>query len=194
MEIVSPFMLDYIQGEEWTGKEGLRDDGLYYSYPDPVGNDTIGPGIKNINNLQGLTRDQLMSEFQQQVQSRLNDVIAIVNPTICNELSTPQKTALVSWYYNTGRKNSDFWKYVNSKDWTGLDNFWRNNYETADGVYIEGLDERRNSEADLFKSKAVGYIEMTKKFIFRNPIPFIGISAALVGVGLYLVFSNSKSK
>ncbi len=192
METASQFMLDYIQGWEWSGKEGLK-NGLYYSYPDPVGIDTIGPGIKNIRGLQGLTYDQVMSEFGVKVQSALNDVISVVNPEIWNSLSDPQKTALVSWYYNTGRKNSDLWKYLNSEDWQNLDNFWRTNYDTAEGIPLEGLTERRNSEADMFKSKSTGYIEMTKKFILRNPIPFIALSVGLLGIGFYLIFT-SKSK
>ncbi len=39
---------------------------------------------------------------------------------------------------------------------------------------------------------STGVAITTKKFILRNPIPFIAVSAVLVGMGLYLMFGDKK--
>ena len=130
---------------------GKKSDGLYYSYPDSAGYDTIGIGHLNIENLQGLTAEKIRDLFKKDLTFAFVKIKTMIKNDVWNDLSGNQIGALLSFQFNTGASGSQLYQLINQRKWNDADVFWRNHYITSKGVFYQGLQNRRNKEADTFK-------------------------------------------
>jgi len=72
MLVVTDFVRNYIENLEWTGKEGYDSfTGLFYSYDDGAGLDTIGVGHLNVEQFQALNKEAIYSLFERDLQQRI---------------------------------------------------------------------------------------------------------------------------
>lgn len=144
----------FIENFEWNGRNGKAADGLFYSYDDGAGIDTIGVGHRNdYDNYQGITETAVRELFKRDVVSAYDRAVNYLGQDIVSGLSAEQLTAVVSFIYNSGSSPTLMSLIRDGKN-DEADIFWRSHYVSSHGVSLSGLVTRRNAEADLFKKKS----------------------------------------
>jgi len=90
----------FIEAEEWTGKEGLLPDGRYKSTWDAIGGCwTIGPGLTR-----GITSRTVMTKAE--IDEAYGAELLQFEKCVAHEVNVPvtdnQSLALISFAYNVG--------------------------------------------------------------------------------------------
>jgi lysozyme len=92
---------------------------------------------------------------QQQAEELLADLLpkyeAIVNKNVKVPVNQNQFDALVSFTWNTGGSQTLFKMINDKKDINTIAQWLKTHYTTGGGKVLQGLINRRNAEAELFK-------------------------------------------
>ena len=144
---------EFIEAEEWTGKEGRLPNGKYTATWDAIGGCwNIGPGLTK-----GVTGSTSMS--RQEIDAAYAAELVPFEKCVANNVKVPlaanQRTALVSFAYNVGE--SDFCKStllrgLNAGKYDSVPvqlKRWVHGRATGKEV-IPGLVNRRNAEIKLW--------------------------------------------
>lgn len=139
--------LDFIKGEE-----GLELD----VYPDSNGNPTIGYGhlLKPGENFTRISPEMAEQLLFQDVQ----DAVSTVNASVFVPLTQSMFDALVSLVFNWGSRNfksSTHLQRLNAGDYSGTAQRIGEHPVTSGGVFVQGLQNRRNREKALFLSQGL---------------------------------------
>jgi GH24 family phage-related lysozyme (muramidase) len=135
---------------DWfVAREGLR----YSKYPDAGGfaigiGHFIKPGEENLLN-KTLSQQEVLDLFNKDFKEVLN----IVNTNIKVPLNKNQKLAMLSYAWNVGPtafKNSQLVKRLNEGNYTGAAVLFPTSIVTSQGVFNQGLVNRRKLEQQLF--------------------------------------------
>lgn len=134
------------------GEESYRSQ----AYDDGYGNQTIGYGSTRIFGRavqpgDVVTQQQAMSQAVQDMAVLVAQIEALVDVP----LSDSQLEALVSYAYNAGigsLARDGILAPLNRGDYAGAAGAIRNGVATSNGVFSQGLKDRRGREADLFAS------------------------------------------
>lgn len=159
--------------------EGLR----LQVYDDGAGYDTIGYGhlvLPGEDFSGGITQQQAEDLLRNDVRIAEN----AVNNTIRVPLKQNQFDALVSYAFNIGTgafSRGNLAKLINAgaperqiRDW------WTTRYVTANGIFMRGLQRRRQSEADMYFSSPM---------VVPTSVAFILLAFVVVGV-LIKIFAS----
>jgi lysozyme len=135
---------------DWfVAREGLR----YSKYPDAGGfaigiGHFIKPGEENLLN-KTLTQQEVLDLFNKDFKEVLNTV----NTNVKVPLNKNQKLAMLSYAWNVGPnafKNSQLVKRLNEGNYTGAAVLFPTSIVTSQGVFNQGLVNRRKLEQQLF--------------------------------------------
>lgn len=108
---LSPRGAKRLAGQEWTGKEGLRGDGLYYPYRDYKGFWTRGIGhlmLPGEDFSRGFTQDEILALFHHDLEGTYK----AIREGVTRELTQPEFDALVIAGHNLG---ADFFNPKHSR-------------------------------------------------------------------------------
>jgi len=153
--MVSLPLEQFIESEEWAGKEGRLPDGRYKSTWDAIGGVwNIGPGLTN-----GITRDTVMTKEQidQAYTKELGPFEEEVHSLIKVPITNNQFTALVSFAYNLGEggfKESPIPKLINTGHASQVPEHLKlyvHGRATGKKV-IPGLENRRRAECEMWNT------------------------------------------
>ena len=145
----------FIESEEWVGKEGRLPDGRYKSTWDAIdGVWNIGPGLTN-----GVTRDTVMTKEQidQAYAKELGPFEEGVRKYVKVPVTNNQFTALVSFAYNVGLSDfhsSTLLRLLNSGEANEVPaqlKLWVHGRATGKKV-IPGLENRRRAECEMWNT------------------------------------------
>lgn len=116
---------------------------------DPVtGTLTIGAGHTGPDVVPGMTitdeqARQLLADDVQWAEQRVNTSVNV-------QLSQPQFDALVSHTFNTGG-SEELFSFINQgKPESEIKHSWTSRYIWSNGVFLQGLQDRRNREWELY--------------------------------------------
>lgn len=127
---------EFIENREWNKKNGLMPNGLYYTYKDWAGIDTIGIGHANDGRngapiTYGLSLNEVYNLFDSDLQKFQN----IVNNAINVEIPQSLYDGLVAFAYRTGATNSELYNLINLHKLEEAKAFWVDHYISVNGVY-----------------------------------------------------------
>jgi lysozyme len=135
---------------DWfVAREGLR----YNKYPDAGGfaigiGHFIKPGEENLL-YKTLTQQEVLDLFNKDFKEVLNTV----NTNVKVPLNKNQKLAMLSYAWNVGPtafKNSQLVKRLNEGNYTGAAVLFPTSIVTSQGIFNQGLVNRRKLEQQLF--------------------------------------------
>ena len=163
---MSPTLEQFIEAEEWTGKEGLLIDGRFKATWDAIGGVwNIGPGLT-----QGITKDTVMTrpEIDDAFVKELYPFEDCVRKYVKVHLSNNQRIALVSFAYNVGTGNfckSTLLQVLNAgKSDQVPAQLERWVHGRATGTKrIPGLVNRRNAEIKLWLTLDTSWADAAKR-------------------------------
>jgi lysozyme len=153
--MVVPILEQFIESEEWTGKEGCLPDGRYKSTWDAIGGCwNIGPGLtKGITRNTVMTKEEIDIAYAKELSPFIQEVKDLVKISITNN----ELSALVSFAYNIGEggfKESPIPGLINSghKDQVPAHlKLYVHGRNTGKQV-IPGLVNRRRAECEMWNT------------------------------------------
>ncbi len=152
-------------------------------YQDTSGNDTIGYGHLITAGEDVLRGGITEPQAEQLLRNDIHSAEFIVNKIIKVPLTQDQFNALVSYAFNIGGGNfqdGDLQKLINSN--AGEDairKHWTTHWITSNGIFTQGLLNRREDEADLFFSPVYYHVK-------NNFLPIMVILAVMILI-IYLL-------
>jgi len=145
----------FIESEEWTGKEGRLPDGSYRSTYDSIGGCwNIGPGLTHgITRTTVMTRQQIDDTFLKELKPFEDEVHKLIKVPLTNN----QFIALVSFAYNCGEGeliDSPIVTLINNRQYSLVPSHLKlyvHGRATGSKI-IPGLVNRRNAEIKLWNT------------------------------------------
>src|SRR5208337_1854254 len=150
---MTPTLEEFIEAEEWTGKEGLLSNGSYKATYDAIGGCwSIGPGLTK-----GITRDTVMTkaEIDADYAKELVPFEKCVTRAVTVPLTSNQHVALVSFAYNVGEGDflsSSLLRVLNAGRADQVPNQlkrWVHGRATGAQI-VPGLVNRRRAECEMW--------------------------------------------
>ena len=143
------FTANWIEEREWTKGEGkIMGNPIRYGAYGVNGIQHFGPGIRVTPQnayVLPIMEPHLYSMYNSLLEANAA-ALANVMPD-WNTFGSGLQTALSSFYYNTGKLNSDLYVLINGKQWQKALDWWITHYTTAGGKPM--LVTRRKAEAKL---------------------------------------------
>jgi len=157
---MTPTLEEFIEAEEWTGKEGLLPNGSYRATYDAVGGCwNIGPGLT-----QGTNRNTVMTKAE--IDAAYAEELAPFEKCVAKAVKVPrtdnQNAALISFAYNVGEGDflsSSLLRVLNAGHADQVpDQLKRWVHGRATGAQvIPGLVNRRRAECEMWNTPVVPY-------------------------------------
>ena len=134
------------------GEENFRTQ----AYDDGYGNPTIGYGSTTVGGRPVQMGDSITQEnAMREAVAEIARLVAYIEGAVKVPLSKSQMEALVSYTYNAGPGSlarDGILDVLNRGDYGGAASAIRTGVNTSNGVFSQGLQDRREREADLFSS------------------------------------------
>lgn len=138
------------------GYKGVAYNDLAGTAKEAEGTWTIGYGTIMIDGRKVAPGDTITQEKAMQAAvDEMAQIVAFIEAKLKVPVSDKQMQALVSYAYNAGKgslERDGILQPLNRGDYQGAANAIRNGVATSKGMFMQGLQDRRGREADMFES------------------------------------------